>query len=154
MAAPSEQGPCAEDFVVGETLRHARGKTVTDFETHTLSQLVMNTSEGHFNTDKMRDTEFGVAITFGGIVASLLFGLASQDTAEGARSELGIDRIRFQKPVKPGDTIYAESEVLAVDEDSGVVTFRHRAIDPDGEAVCAMDRRVALRRRSEDRSST
>jgi acyl dehydratase len=139
-----------EDFVVGDAFRHARGKTVTDFDTMTLAQLVMNTSDGHYNVDKMIDSEFGGTLTFGGVVAAIVYGLASQDTAEQAVRELGIDRIRFQRSTTSGDTLYAVSEVLATephDDVSGLVRFRHLGINQHGETVCEMERRVLLRRR-------
>ncbi len=139
-----------EDFVVGDVFRHARGKTITDFETMTLAQLMMNTSDGHYNADRMRDSEFGGTLTFGGVVASVVYGLASQDTAEQALEELGIDRIRFQRPTKTGDTLYAVTEVLeaeARDAASGTVRFRHRGVNQDGATVCELERRVLVRRR-------
>jgi itaconyl-CoA hydratase len=142
-----------EDFVAGDTFRHARGKTITDFETATLAQLVMNTADGHFNADAMRHAEFGVPVVFGGIVASLVLGIASQDTAEHATEELGIESMRFPHPVRTGDTVYAESEVLAADDEGdpagGLVRFRHSGINQDGETVCEVRRTVRLRRRAE-----
>jgi len=139
-----------EDFVVGDAFRHARGKTVTDFDTMTLAQLVMNTSDGHYNADKMASSEFGGTLTFGGVVAAIVYGLASQDTAEQAVRELGIDRIRFARSTASGDTLYAVSEVLEAqeqDEATGLVRFRHLGVNQRGETVCEMERRVLLRRR-------
>ena len=101
-----------EDFEVGRQFRHWRGKTITDVETSTLTTLVMNTSDGHFNADVMTETEFGVPIAFGGVVASIVYGIASQDTAEQAIREEGIVSIRFTTATKTGDTLYVSSEVL------------------------------------------
>jgi itaconyl-CoA hydratase len=140
-----------EDFEVGDRFRHFRGKTITDFETHTLSQLVMNTSEGHFNDEVMRDSPFGSVVTFGGIVVATVVGLASQDTAAEAVEEIGIDRISLIAPTRTGDTIYAETEVLETEGDpglgSGTVRFLHLGVNGRGEAVCEIDRRVRIRRR-------
>jgi itaconyl-CoA hydratase len=139
-----------EDFEVGDRVRHARGKTVTDFETMTLAQLLMNTSEGHWNVDRMAGTEFGRPLAFGGVVASIVYGIASQDTAEHAVAELGIERIRFQHPTFAGDTLYATSEVLgaeAHEDGTGTVRFRHLGINAEGRTVCEMVRSVQLRRR-------
>jgi itaconyl-CoA hydratase len=139
-----------EDFVVGDRFRHARGKTITDLETMTFAQLMMNTADGHYNAHKMAGSEFGGPPTFGGVVASVVYGLASQDTAEQAIQELGCDSIRFPRPTRTGDTLRAESEVLdtqARDPASGEVRFRHRGINQDGTVVCEIERRVLLRRR-------
>ena len=43
-----------EDFEIGARWRHARGKTVTDFEVATLCHLAMNTAQAHFNEDLMQ----------------------------------------------------------------------------------------------------
>jgi itaconyl-CoA hydratase len=139
-----------EDFAVGDRVRHARGKTVTDFDTMTLAQLLMNTSHGHYNADHMAGSEFGRPLTFGGVVASIVYGLVSQDTAEQAVSELGIDSMRFQHPTFSGDTLYATSEVLDADghdDGTGTVRFRHLGLNAEGRTVCEMVRRVRLRRR-------
>jgi itaconyl-CoA hydratase len=146
-----------EDFTVGDRMRHARGKTVTDFEVETLCHLVMNTAQGHFNEHLMAGTPFGGRINFGGITAAIVVGLASQDTAENALAELSLDKVRFRTPVKVGDTLYALSEVLAADagdrDDAGVVTFRHWGVNQRDEVVFEGERRVLVRRRGKGAGS-
>lgn len=140
-----------EDFVVGDRFWHSRGKTVTDFETMTLAQLVMNTSDGHYDIEKMRGSEFGAPLTFGGVVAAMVYGIASQDTAEQALQELGFDSIRFPAPTVSGDTLHVLSEVLKADERdavSGEVSFAHVGVNQHGNTVCEIQRRVILRKRS------
>ena len=142
-----------EDFRTGQRFRHHRGKTITDFETQTLALIVMNTSQGHFNADFMRTFEFGPdLLTFGGIVASVVLGLASQDTAEQAVRELGLDHIRLLAPTVTGDTLYAATEVLeTADGESpgdGLVHFRHLGFNQHRRVVCEIRRRVLLARRS------
>jgi itaconyl-CoA hydratase len=113
---------------------------------------VMNTAQGHFNEHAMRASRFGQRITFGGVTLSLIIGLASQDTAENALAELGLDNIRFSAPVFHGDTLYAFSEVLAsvpADRlDAGIVTFRHWGVNQDDKVVFEGERRVLVKRRS------
>ena len=140
-----------EDFAVGDRMRHARGKTVTDFELATLCHLVMNTAQGHFNDHFMSNTPFGERIVFGGITAAIVIGLATEDTGEHALAELGLDRVRFPGPVKHGDTIYALTEVAAVEpgdrDGAGEVTFRHWGINQRDEVVFEGTRRTAIKRR-------
>ena len=73
-----------EDFEVGQSFRHARGKTVEAFENQILTHLVMNTAEGHFNRDVMKDSPWGRRLVFGLVTGSIIIGLATQDTAENA----------------------------------------------------------------------
>ena len=141
-----------ENFAVGDVFRHARGKTVTEMDGVLLTNLVMNTAQSHFNEDAMRDREFGQRIVFGGVTASMIVGLSSQDTAENAIAELGMTAVRFRSPVFHGDTLYATTEVLAVEAadrpDAGVVTFAHTGTKADGTVVFTGERRVLLKRAS------
>lgn len=141
-----------EDFRPGDLFQHARGKTVTEMDNVLLTNLVMNTAQGHFNEHHMKDGEFGRRITFGGITAAMVVGLASQDTGENAVEELGLDGVRFPAPVFHGDTLYAYSEVLdsadADRPDAGVVTFAHWGVNQRDEIVFEGRRRVLVKRRS------
>jgi acyl dehydratase len=140
-----------EDFVPGTVMRHARGKTVEVTENVLITNLVMNTAQGHFNEHAMKDNRFRRRITFGGVTASLIIGLASQDTAENALAELTLDKIRFSVPVFHGDTLYAFTEVLAVTAsdrpDAGIVHFRHWGVNQDDKVVFEGERRVLVKRR-------
>jgi itaconyl-CoA hydratase len=142
-----------EDFEEGEVYEHTRGKTVGPTENVQLTNLVMNTAQAHFNEDQMQDREFGERITFGGINLALVCGLASEDISENAITELGYDDVRFQNPVMHGDTLYAESEVLETREaedrdDGGVVSFRVRGYNQEGEQVLGATRTVLLKKRA------
>jgi len=141
-----------EAFTVGDRFRHARGKTVTEMDGVLLTNLVMNTAQGHFNEHAMADREFGQRIVFGGVTASMIVGLASQDTGENALAELGMTAVRFLGPVFHGDTLYASTEVVAVEEadrpDAGIVTFDHTGTKQDGTVVFTGRRRVLVKRAS------
>jgi len=148
------RGNWFEDFAPGQRMRHARGATVTDVEGNFVAKQVMNTAQAHWNEDYLRDSPLGSGrVVFGLITASLVFGLASQDTAENAIAELGCDGLRFTAPVHQGDTIYAFTEVLAVEDaparkDAGVVRFRHRGVTQDDRVVFQGERTVLVKRRS------
>ena len=133
-----------EDFEPGDVFRHARGKTVTELEGVLLTNLVMNTAQAHFNEDAMADR--GGTIVFGGVVAAVVIGLATQDTAENAVRELRLDSVRFKEPVRHGDTLYAVTEVVDKSED-GAVHFRHRGVNQDGAEVFECERWVLVKRR-------
>lgn len=142
-----------EDFAVGQRMRHARSATIDEVENNLLSKLVMNTAQGHWNEEIMRGSPLGDGrLVFGLITGSLTVGLTSQDTAENAVAELGLDKVRFRKPVHHGDTVTAYTEVLAVDaapdrDDAGVVRFKHWGRNQHGEVVCELERTVLIKRR-------
>jgi acyl dehydratase len=142
-----------EDFTVGQVIRHARGKTLEGLENVLITNLVMNTAQGHFNEHAMKTSPYGGRLSYGGVNFSLCMGLAMQDTGENALAELGMDNIRLQNPVLHGDTLYAYSEVLSKEdapdhEDAGVVTFRHYGVNQDDKQVFQGDRRMLIKRRS------
>jgi acyl dehydratase len=141
-----------EDFAVGDVYEHARGKTVTEMDGVLITNLVMNTAQGHFNEHQMKRSPQGQRIVFGGVTIAMVVGLAMQDTGEQALAELGMDKIRLRQSVFHGDTLYAFSEVLetrdADREDAGVVRFRHRGVNQDGATVFEGERSVLVKRRS------
>jgi itaconyl-CoA hydratase len=141
-----------EDFAPGDIYEHARGKTITEMDGVLITNLVMNTAQGHFNEHQMQRSPQGQRIVFGGVTIAMVVGLAMQDTGEQALAELGMDKIRLQKSVFHGDTLYAFSEVLetrAGDRaDAGVVRFRHRGLNQNGETVFEGERTVLIKRRS------
>ncbi|MBO0731788.1 MAG: MaoC family dehydratase, partial [Acidimicrobiaceae bacterium] len=116
-----------------------------------VSKQVMNTAQAHWNEHYLRDGPLGSGrVVFGLVTASMVFGLASQDTAEQALGELGCDGLRFVAPVHHGDTLYALTEVRAVSaadrDDAGVVAFHHWGIDQDERLVFEGDRTVLIKR--------
>jgi len=100
----------------------------------------------------MKDGPYGGRLSYGGVNFSLCMGLAMQDCGENALAELGMDNIRLMNPVMHGDTLYAYSEVLSVEDaeqpDAGVVTFRHYGVNQDDKQVFQGDRRMLIKRRS------
>jgi acyl dehydratase len=143
-----------EDYSPGQKLRHRRGATISDVENNLVTKLVMNTAEGHWNDFAMRDSPLGAGrIVFGLVTASLVFGLASQDTAEQALAELSCTGLRFSGPVHVGDTLYAYTEVVGCRPsqeraDAGIVEFHHWGLLDDERVVFEGNRTALLKRRS------
>ena len=142
-----------EDFAVGQVYEHPRGKTMTEMDNVLITNMVLNTAQGHFNEDRMADSEFGQRIVYGGINLSLVCGLASETISENALSILSMDDVRFTTPVFHGDTLYAESEVVEKREaedrdDAGMVTFRVTGYNQDDDQVLGADQTVLLKKAS------
>lgn len=141
-----------EDFEVGAKMRHARGTTVGEVENQLLTKLVMNTADAHFNDHKMKSLPFGQRLVFGLVTGSMVIGLATQDTAENALAELGLDGLRFRAPVYHGDTLYAYTEVIdkrdAERPDAGIVRFKHWGVKQDQTIVFEGEREVLIKRRT------
>lgn len=142
-----------EDFTVGEKWRHARGTTVGEVENQLLTKMVLNTAQAHFNEHVMEGSPFGDGrLVFGLVTGSIVIGLATQDTAEHAVAEIGLDDVRFTTPVHHGDTLYAFTEVLGKEDDperpeAGVVRFRHWGANQRGDVVFHGVRSVLVKRK-------
>ncbi|MGV2977172.1 MaoC family dehydratase [Roseibium alexandrii] len=94
------------------------------------------------------DEEAGKASMLGGLAASgwhtgsmvmrlLAINLLNKSTGQGSP---GIDELKWQSPVYPGDTLTAKAEVLASKElrskpDLGIVTFRITATNQNQKQV-------------------
>ena len=141
-----------EDFEVGQTIRHARGKTVTNLENVNITNMVMNTAAGHFDEALMSRSPYKRIISYGGVNFSIVLGLASQDTVENALAELGLDNIKLKHPVFHGDTIYAYSRVLekrdSDQDDAGIIVFQHWGINQDDKLIAEVQRTALIKRKS------
>lgn len=151
------KGNYFEDFNPGDVYEHARGKTVEGLENVLITNLVLNTAQAHFNEHLAESLPQGHRITFGGVTASIVIGLAMQDTGENALEEVGLDKVRFRVPVLHGDTLYAFTEVVEKEEhpadarghkDAGLVQFRHWGVNQRGETVFEGERRVIVKKRA------
>jgi acyl dehydratase len=146
-----------EDFTVGDVYEHARGKTVEGLENVLITNLVLNTAQAHFNKHLAESLPQKHRITFGGVTASIVIGLAMEDTGENAVEEVGLDKVRFRVPVLHGDTLYAFTEVVAKEEepgdprghrDVGLIHFRHWGVNQRGETVFEGERKTLMKKRS------
>jgi itaconyl-CoA hydratase len=143
-----------ENFEIGQVIAHARGKTVTEMDNVLLTNMVMNTAQGHFNEHQMQRSSaipgFNTRIVFGGINFSMVIGLAAQDTGEQVLQELGMDKIRLKAPVHHGDTLYAFTEVLEKKDsdraDAGIIRFKHYGVNQEDKLVYEGERTVLIKR--------
>jgi acyl dehydratase len=74
------------------------------------------------------------------------------DVSQKAIANLGWRDIRMSAPVFPGDTLYAESEVLEKRESNsrptaGLVTVRTIGRNQDRKVVCSFERTILVAKR-------
>jgi acyl dehydratase len=134
------RGRFFEDFVVGEVYRSWLGRTVSETDNVWFTNLTMNTNQVHFNRVWAARTEFAQPLVNSTFTLALVVGLAVRDTSENAAANLGWGDITLPKPVFVGDTLWAESEVLAARESAsrpscGIVSIRTRGINQRAEVV-------------------
>lgn len=108
-------------FKPGQVWVHGNGRTVTD-EHFGLTYQVMNTHPLHYDrlySSGRSGPMSGEPIVYGGLVFAWLLGLASRDVSENAIAEVGFHAGFHTQPTVAGDTLYALSRVLAVEEFPG-----------------------------------
>ena len=141
-----------EDFKVGDIYQHRPGRTITQYDNISFTLLTMNKHPLHFDQEYARHSEFGRCIVASPFTVALLAGMSVSDVSQKAIANLGWTDIKLTHPVYPGDTLYAESEVLAKREsksrpDAGIVSVRTTGKNQDGVIVCTFDRTMLVQRR-------
>ncbi|MDP2880241.1 MAG: MaoC family dehydratase [Azonexus sp.] len=94
------------------------------------------------------DANAAASSPYGGLIASGFQSLAicfrlfiqSGILAESSLGSPGIDELRWLAPVRPGDTLHSEIEVLEVrpsnsKPDRGIARLKYQAVNQRGEAV-------------------
>lgn len=145
-------GRSFEDFEIGHIYEHRPGRTITDTDNVWFTLLTMNTHPAHFDYEFAKKTEFGKPLVCSPFTVALMVGMSVSDTSQKAVANLGWDEIRLTHPLFPGDTLYAESEVLDKRESSsrpeqGIVTIRTIGKNQHGDTVCSFKRTMLIWKR-------
>jgi acyl dehydratase len=141
-----------EDFTVGLRLR-TPARTITSTDIVNFACLTGDFNEVHANWEYCRTTPFGEPVAHGPLIYGIMGGLqyASGINDGTLLALLGIDKWRVLGPVKHGDTIHVEQEVIATKPtskpDRGVVTLRRQCVNQRGETVHEMEATILYRRR-------
>ena len=141
-----------EDFVVGDIYEHRPGRTITETENTWFTLLTMNKHPLHFDAEYAKHSEFGRCLVASPFTVSLIVGMSVSDVSQKAIANLGWTDIKLTHPVFAGDTLYAESEVLAKREsksrpDAGIDSVRSTGKTQDGTVGCTFDRTMLVQRR-------
>jgi itaconyl-CoA hydratase len=141
-----------EDFTVGAIYEHRPGRTITQTDNIWFTLLTMNTHPLHFDEEYAKHSEFGRCIVASPFTVALMAGMSVSDVSQKAIANLGWTDIKLTHPLFAGDTLYAESEVLAKREsksraDAGIVTVRTTGKNQDGAVVCTFERTILVQRR-------
>ena len=141
-----------EDFEVGAIYEHRPGRTISDADNTWFTLLTMNQHPLHIDAAYAANSEFGRPVVNSALTLAIVTGLSVSDISQKAVANLGWDKIRLTAPVFAGDTVYAESEVLAMRAsksrpNQGIVTVRTTGRKADGTAFMTFERTVLVPRR-------
>ncbi|MDA8185743.1 MAG: MaoC family dehydratase [Actinomycetota bacterium] len=143
-------GRCLEDFEVGDVYRHWPGKTITEYDDHLFCMITMNHHPLHTNVwFAEHETVHGRNVVVGNLVYSIALGMSVPDVSGSAIANLEVESLVHRHPTFHGDTIYAETQVVAKapsssKPDRGIVTVVTKAFNQRGEEVCSFRRKVMV----------
>jgi 2-methylfumaryl-CoA hydratase len=152
-----------EDFTVGDTIEHSRGRTMTS-EHIALTAMLDNTSQVHCNQHMIDQNPSrylgGQLIIWGGIPFQLCLGLSCPDVADNALGDIVYPTGRHTAPLFAGDTVFASTEIahkrdFAGRPDLGVletILHGHKFVRKDSGVervdIFHLERTLAVKRRS------
>lgn len=141
-----------EEFTVGDVYEHRPGRTISQHDNAWFTLLTMNTHPLHFDEEYAKTTEFGKPLICSPLTLAVLVGMSVSDTSERAIANLGWKDIKLTHPVYPGDTLYAESEVIAKRESqsrpgAGIVSVRTIGKNQNDVEVCVFERSMLIPKR-------
>jgi acyl dehydratase len=117
---------------VGQTARRTRRVTARDIELFT--EMTGDRNPLHYDAQLAAASRFGGIIVQGGVTSGLLNALVAEDLPGPGSVFLHVDW-SFRAPVRPGDEITAEAEVLEVRDDKPIATLRTTITNQDGVVV-------------------
>jgi acyl dehydratase len=88
----------------------------------------------HYDEAAAARSRFGGLIVQGGVTSGLLNAVVAEDVPGPGSVFLHVDW-GFRAPVRPGDEITAEVEVIEVREDKPLTTLRTTVVDQNGTIV-------------------
>ncbi len=117
---------------VGDTAR--RTKTVTRRDIELFTELSGDRNPLHYDEELASRSRFGGIIVQGGVTSGLLNAVVAEDLPGPGSVFLHTDW-SFKAPVRPGDEITAEVEVLEAREDKPITKLRTTISNQDGVTV-------------------
>lgn len=143
-----------EDFELGQVIRHATPRTITEGDRALYGSLyptrfAIPSSSAFAASCGLSPAPVEELIGF-----HIAFGKTVPDVSLNAVANLGYAECRFHRPLVPGDTLQTSSEVIGLKENSngksGVVYVRSTATDQHGAVAIDWARWVMVHKRDHD----
>jgi len=143
-----------EDFSPGRVFEHHWGRTLSAGDGTLFATITLAYSPLYFNAEYARAHGHPDVVVPPLLVLCTAVGLSVEDLSEAGGPFLGVDEVRFERPVHPGDTIAARSTVVSARESTsrpafGVVTWRTEARNQHGEIVLRFQRSNLVAKRGD-----
>jgi 2-methylfumaryl-CoA hydratase len=140
-----------DDFSIGQHLVHAVPRTLHGGDIAAYMALTGDRHPLASSTELARSLGFAREVIQDLLVFHIVFGKSVPDISHNATANLGYADVRFLRPVYPGDTLVAESEVIGLravsSGEAGVVYVRTRGTNQKGQEVLSFVRWVMIPKR-------
>ncbi len=147
----TDPGRFFEDYRIGEVIRHAVPRTVSGGERALYHALYPARHALHSSDEFARACGQPASPVDDLVAFHIVFGKSVPDISLNAVANLGYAEARWLRPVHPGDTLRASSEVIGLKQNSngrtGVVYVRTTGENQHGQPVMAFVRWVMVRKR-------
>ena len=151
--AKTSPGNFFEDFRLGQQIRHATPRTISLGDVALYNGLFGARFAVQSADTFARKIGYPRSPVDDLLVFHIVFGKTVPDISLNAVANLGYADCRFLKPIYPGATLNAASEVIGLRENSnkktGIVYVRSRGFDENGDTVLDYARWVMVRKRDE-----
>jgi acyl dehydratase len=117
---------------VGHIARRTRTVSARDIELFT--EMTGDRNPLHYDEERAQASRFGGIIVQGGVTTGLLNAVVAEDLPGPGSVFLHVDW-SFKAPVRPGDEITAEVEVLEAREDKPISRLRTTITNQEGTVV-------------------
>jgi acyl dehydratase len=114
--------------------RASRSRVVTRRDIALFTEITGDRNPLHYDEEVAAGTRFGGLIVQGGVTSGLLNAVVAEDLPGPGSVFLHVDW-SFRAPVRPGDEITAEVEVLEARRDKPITRLRTTITNQDGTAV-------------------
>jgi acyl dehydratase len=112
----------------------SRTRTVRERDIELFSELTGDRNPLHYDREAASRSRFGGIIIQGGVTSGLLNAVVAEDLPGPGSVFLHVDW-DFKAPVRPGDEITAEVEVVEARQDKPLTTLRTTITNQDGTIV-------------------
>ena len=110
-----QRGLYAEELQIGAVYAHRPGRTLTEADNVLFTTMTMNPQALHLDAAWAETTEFGQRLVNSMLTLATVVGASVAQLTQGTLvANLGFSEISFPRPLRHGDTLYSETEVLAV----------------------------------------
>jgi acyl dehydratase len=141
-----------DDYEVGHVFQTS-GRTITDADIRLFIGATDAINPAHTDVEFAKTHPFGKPVAQGTLTIGVVDGLVVKDLVPGRLkiAHYGYDKIRFLRPVFPGDTVSMRATVVEKrprEDGFGIVVFDYDVMNQRGEIVAAIRDLQMIERRS------